>query len=150
MIKRIDLMHPAGAAKVIEISQFTAMDGWRLQEEFIRFALTDDKKIKRDYVFDVLRYAKVIQKDGGTLPLSTDALVNNHIGSADNMKMVFEEILALNQIDPQTHAKRLHYWAEAGGEMASSFLAAVLTSDLVRKFLRESEWKAQLALATKK
>ena len=70
-----------------------------------------------------------MQTDGGDLPLSTDALINNHLGSWENVRDVFEEILRQNGIDPKTHADNPNYWAKAGAEMATSFIAA--TSDLL-------------------
>jgi hypothetical protein len=138
---KIDITHPKGAAKIVEIHKFPAMEGWKIQEQFTRFAVSDDKKFKRDYVFWVLTYAKVIQKDGGQLPLSTDALINNHIGSWENIQKVFEAILIYNEIDPKTHAKRLHYWAKAGEEMAFSFMAAVFESEIVQDFKRKQNGK---------
>jgi hypothetical protein len=137
----VELVTPQGAAKVINISKFPAVEGWKIQEQFLRFAVSENKAFRRDYVFLILSYAKVVQKDGGTLPLSTDALIDNHIGSVENIRELFEEILIYNGIDPQTHAKRLHYWATSGEEMASSFMAAVFRSPYIQHLKKNAEWK---------
>jgi len=124
----IEITTPFGV-KLIAIEKFSAMDGWDLQEQFIRFAASTDREFRRAYTLEVLSYAKVVQEDGGELPLSTDALINNHLGSWENVRDVFEEILSQNGIDPKKHADRPDYWSAAGAEMASSFLAA--TSSLL-------------------
>jgi len=108
----------------IAIEKFPAMDGWDIQEQFIRFAASQDKEFRRAYTLEVLSYAKVVQADGGNLPLSTDALINNHLGSWENVRTVFEEVLKQNGIDPKTHADHPHYWSNAGNEMATAFIAA--------------------------
>ncbi len=124
----IEITTPFGI-KLIAIEKFSAMDGWDLQEQFIRFAASTDRDFRRAYTLEILSYAKVIQEDGGELPLSTDALIDNHLGSWENVRDVFEEILSQNGINPKTHADRPDYWSAAGAEMASAFLAA--TSSLL-------------------
>lgn len=119
--------------RTISIEKFPAMDGWDIQERFVRFAASTDKAFRRDYTLEVLAYAKVVQADGGDLPLSTDALINNHLGSWENVRTVFEEVLKQNGIDPKTHADQPHYWANAGHEMALAFIAA--TSELIKPAL---------------
>jgi|SRR5579864_964457 len=121
----IELRTPQGTIKVIAIEKFPAMDGWDIQERFVQFAASHDKDFRREYTLEVLTYAKVVQADGGNLPLSTDALINNHLGSWENVRDVFEEVLRQNGIDPKTHADTPQYWAKAGSEMATSFIASV-------------------------
>lgn len=125
----IELTTPQGTIKVISIDKFPAMDGWDIQERFVQFAASHDKDFRREYTMEVLSYAKVVQADGGNLPLSTDALIDNHLGSWQNVREVFEAVLQQNGIDPKTHADTPHYWAKAGGEMATAFIAA--TSELL-------------------
>jgi len=60
---------------------------------------------------------------GMEIPLTTDALIDNHLQTWENIKAVFEEVLRLNGIDPKTHADKTHYWANAGAEMALAFIA---------------------------
>lgn len=110
--------------RTIAIEKFPAMDGWDIQEKFVRFVAATDKEFRREYTLEVLSYAKVVQEDGGNLPLSTDALINNHLGSWENVRTVFEEVLMQNGIDPKKHADNPHYWSAAGHEMATAFLAA--------------------------
>ncbi len=119
----IELQTPIGL-KVIDIAKFPAMDGWDLQEQFVRFAASTDREYRRQYTLEVLSYATVLMEDGGRLPLSTDALINNHLGSWENVRDVFEEVLRQNGINPKTHADRPAYWSEAGAQMATSFIAA--------------------------
>jgi len=125
----IEITTPQGSIRTIAIEKFPAMDGWDIQERFIQFAASRDKDFRRAYTLEVLSYAKVVQTDGGNLPLSTDALINNHLGSWENVRDVFEEILRQNGIDPKSHADRPDYWSKAGAEMATSFIAA--TSELL-------------------
>lgn len=120
----IEIQIPGQGVREIAIEKFPAMDGWDIQERFIRFAASTDKEFRREYTLEVLSYAKVVMKDGGDLPLSTDALINNHLGSWENVRTVFEEILRQNGIDPKTHADTPHYWSEAGHQMAVAFIAA--------------------------
>jgi hypothetical protein len=114
---------PSGEEKKIKISMFPALDGWDLQNRFVEFASSTNGEVRRIYTMDVLSYAKVVV-NGGELPLSTDALIDNHLQTWQNVKSVFEEILAINGINPATHAEKPHYWADAGAEMATAFIAA--------------------------
>lgn len=119
----IEITTPSGIRE-IAIEKFPAMDGWDIQEGFVRFAASTDKEFRRAYTLEVLSYAKVLMKDGGDLPLSTDALINNHLGSWENVRNVFEEVLRQNGIDPTTHADRPNYWSDVGHQMAVAFIAA--------------------------
>jgi hypothetical protein len=121
----VELSMPNGQTRRISIERFGAMDGWDIQERFVRFAASKDKVMRREYTMEVLRYAKVLTNDGGTLPLTTDALIDNHLGSWENIRDVFEEILRHNDIDPKEHCHRANFWADAGSDMATSFVAAV-------------------------
>ena len=137
----IELRTPQGQIKLIAIERFPAMDGWDIQEQFIQFAASRDKEFRRAYTLEVLRYAHVLQDDGGSLPLSTDALINNHLGSWENVRDVFEEILRQNGIDPETHADKPDYWAKAGSEMATSFIAAA--SNLMGPAMENIKFKGE-------
>lgn len=113
---------PNGEEKEIKISMFAALDGWDLQNRFVEFASSTDNHIRRSYTMDILSYAKVVIGDR-ELPLSTDALINNHLQTWQNIKSVFDEVLMRNGINPLTHAEKPHYWADAGAEMAVAFIA---------------------------
>jgi hypothetical protein len=125
----IEITTSQGTVRSIAIEKFPAMDGWDIQEQFLQFAASRDKDFRRAYTLEVLSYAKVVLPDGVSLPLSTDALINNHLGSWENVRDVFEEVLRQNGIDPAKHADRPEYWSKAGAEIATSFIAA--TSELL-------------------
>jgi hypothetical protein len=131
-----ELQMPTGEVKAISVAKLSAIDGWTLQEKFVRFALSDDAKFRRAFTFEVFSHAKVLQADGGSLPLSTDALIQNHIGSWENVRDLFESILVHNGIDPKTHGQRSHYWTTAGEQMAASFMAAVFADPTVQRVIR--------------
>lgn len=121
----IEITLPSGEVKSIVIGKFPALDGWDIQQRFIEFAASSDKDVRRAYTLEVLAYAQVVQSSDRTLPLTTNALIDNHLGSWQNVQRVFEEVLQQNGIDPKTHADQPHYWAKAGNEMATSFIAEV-------------------------
>lgn len=125
----LEITTPSGP-KSIAIGKFPAMDGWDIQERFITFAASHDKDFRREYTLEVLAYAHVDLPNGTKLPLSTDALINNHLGTWENVKEVFEEVLKQNGINPSTHADKPNYWSNAGAEMATSFIAAA--SELIK------------------
>ena len=135
----VELDTPRAGRKVIAIEKFAAMDGWDIQARFSRFAASTSAELRRDFTLEVLRYAKVVQSNGGTLPLTTDALISNHIGSWENIKLLFEEILSYNGIDPQKHAwTRQHYWVFAGSEMAAGFFTALV--EPVAEIMKDNKW----------
>lgn len=114
-----------GQTKHIELHHFGALNGWEIQLRFLDFAASQDKEFRRAYVMEVLEYAKVIIGENA-IPLSTDAVINNHLGTWQNIQLVFESVLKHNGIDPATHADNPHFWANAGAEMAVSFTAKVI------------------------
>jgi hypothetical protein len=126
---KIEVKKPDGEKRIIEISQFPALDGWDIQARFIEFAASHDKDFRRAYTLEVLTYAAVDvangRGNGEYVPLKTSAMVNNHLGSWQNVELVFEAILTHNGIDPKTHADRPMFWEKAGAEMATSFISEV-------------------------
>lgn len=120
----IEILLPSGDVKNVVLSPMPALDGWDIQQRFIEFAASSDKELRRSYTLEVLSYAKVVVGDR-ELPLATDALIDNHLGSWQNVQKVFESVLMHNGIDPKTHADQPHYWAKAGNEMATAFIAEV-------------------------
>jgi hypothetical protein len=121
----IEITTPTGDIKTIAIGLFPALEGWDIQQRFLEFAATNDKDVRTAYTLEVLTYANVVQTADRTLPLTTAALIDNHLGSWQNVKRVFEEVLIQNGIDPKTHADQPHYWSNAGNEMATAFIAEV-------------------------
>lgn len=122
-MENLKIKTPKGEVKNIKIKLFDAMDGWVLQHRFIEFASSNDIQIRRQYTVDVLAYAVVVLDTSQEIPLTTDALIDNHLQTWQNVSEVFDEILKRNGIDPKTHADKPDYWAEAGSIMATHFVA---------------------------
>jgi len=115
---------PNGEKRQVIISLFKALDGWDMQNRFIDFAASTDRVMRREFTLEVLSYAQV-KVGEREVPLSTDALIDNHLQTWGNVQLLFEEILMRNGIDPKTHAEKPNYWAKAGADMAVSFIAEV-------------------------
>lgn len=113
---------PSGEQREVKISLFQALDGWDIQNKFIDFASTQDRALRREFTLEILSYAQVMV-DGNGIPLSTDALIDNHLQTWTNVELVFNEVLMRNGINPQTHAEKPNYWTNAGAEMAIAFIA---------------------------
>lgn len=111
--------------RTINIGFFEAFEGWDIQHRFLNFAASQNKDERRAYVMEVLSHASVVIP-GAAEParLQTAALVDNHLGSWQNIQTVFEAVLRKNGIDPETHANKTKFWSEAGAEMAVAFIAA--------------------------
>jgi len=118
----IELINSQGVAKRVIIDRFDALDGWDIQSRFRDFAASTDRAFKRAYTMEILSYATV-EFNGMKLPLSTSALIDNHLETWSNIELVFNAILRDNGIDPDTHADKPAYWENAGAEMAISFIA---------------------------
>lgn len=120
------ITHPSGAEKNIKIEKMGAMEGWEIQRRFIEFVLSKDPVFRTEYTMQVLSFAKVVVGSEQELPLSTGALIDNHLGNWENIKKVFDEVLISNGINPETHAEKEHYWAHAGGELAAAFVGSAI------------------------
>lgn len=116
------IMQDGKTIRQVATRKFKALDGWDIQQRFIEFASATDKSFRRAFTLEILEYASVIV-NGNELPLTTDALIDNHLQSWENIQKVFEEVLLSNGINPKTHADNPNYWASAGQEMAISFIA---------------------------
>lgn len=126
---------PNGETKSVKINLFKALDGWEIQNRFIDFASTTDKVFRRTFTLEVLSYAMIMAGER-EIPLITDALIDNHLQTWQNVEAVFEEVLSLNGIDAKTHAEKPNYWSSAGAEMAISFIteAAKLMGPAMQTF----------------
>jgi hypothetical protein len=120
----MEIKIPGGLSRYIDILPFPALEGWDIQREFFDFAASTDTAFRRRYVLRVLQFAKVNIGDS-VLPLSTDAVIDNHLGTWHNVELVFSAVLLANGIDPKTHADTPGYWEKVGGEMAVAFMARV-------------------------
>jgi len=123
--KSIEIQVSGDQTKIIEIELFDALVGWEMQRRFVEFAASRDGQYRRAYTLEVLRYAKVRNGDK-QIPLTTDALIDNHLQSWQNVEKVFQGILLANGIDPKTHANNPDYWVQAGAEMAIAFVAEAI------------------------
>ena len=124
-IGQVTVAFTDGASKVILIERFKALDCWRIQSRFIDFATTGDQDFKKKFTLEVLGHAHVMIDATNKMRIATEAVVDNHLRSSENVEAVFEAVLSLNGIDPKTHAKKSNYWANAAEEMASSFVAEI-------------------------
>jgi hypothetical protein len=111
-----------GSKKYIQITLFSALEGWEFQRRFVEFAASTDADVRRQYTMDVLKFATVVV-GSNEIPLSTSALIDNHLETWQNLKDVFEGVLAANGISPESHANQTHFWEKAGQEMAVAFIA---------------------------
>lgn len=124
----------------IRIGNFAALDGWDIQHRFLAFAASTDKVERRTYVMEVLSHSSVmINGASEPIPLNTVALINNHLETWPNIQAVFEATLRKNGIDPETHANKTRFWADAGEEMAMAFIAAC--SALIQPAMEMAEKK---------
>jgi len=121
----LDYTTPQNTSAKIHISQFKALDGWEIQARYTAFCASHpskDKAFRRDFTMEILSYVRVVKGDQ-EYEMKTDALIDNHLGTWENIEMVFKETLKHNGIDPETHANRTNHWAEAGAELAIGFIA---------------------------
>lgn len=118
--------HPNGKKVEIIIEKMSAMEGWNIQRRFVEFAMSKDPSFRSEYTMEVLSFAKIQIAADSVLPLSTGALIDNHLGNWKNLEAVFNEVLLTNGIDPATHAEREDYWTKAGGELALSFIGETI------------------------
>lgn len=125
MNKQIEIQVSGDQTKIIDIDLFDALTGWEMQRRFLEFAASRDGQYRRAYTLEVLRYAKVRNGDK-QIPLTTDALIDNHLQSWQNVEAVFQGVLLANGIDPKTHANKPDYWVDAGAEMAIAFVAEAI------------------------
>lgn len=127
----------------IQIGRMGAHEGWECQRRFIEFAMSKDPSFRTEYTFEILKHATVLRGGEEGLPLSTNALVENHLQNWRNLEIVFNAVLMENGIDPTTHAEKDHYWAHAGGEIATAFIQQ--TVDLLGPLIQGVEAKKNKA-----
>lgn len=116
------LITKSGATKNIIISKFGAMEGWDIQQRFVEFAMSKDTAFRMAYTMQILSFAAVDIPGAEPIQLKTNAFIENHLEDWTGIKQVFETVLRENGIEPTTHAEREHYWAHAGGELATAFI----------------------------
>jgi hypothetical protein len=117
----LSIINASGQHRFVRIAKFAALDGWDIQQRFIDFAISRDKEVRKKFAIEILKYATVVNGEQ-EIPLITNALVDNHLQSWQNVQIVFEAVLMENGIDPHTHANKPYYWSEAGTLMATAFI----------------------------
>lgn len=115
---------PDGTKRVILIGRFPALDGWEIQEDYIKYVRSDDKEFRKEFTLRILKFAEVVLEETN-LSLQTVAVIENHLGNWQNIKQIFEAVLSENGIDPESHAEKARYWDIAGKELATAFIADV-------------------------
>lgn len=120
----IEITGRDGKIKAVTLSQFKALDGYDIQLRALDFLASTDTAFRRSFVMEILGYAQV-DSDGVWMPLSTSALIDNHLETWQNIERVFEAVLSHNGIDIHEHANKPHFWANAGAEIAVGFVAKV-------------------------
>lgn len=111
--------------KEVKISMFSALEGLDLKARFIEFAASRDRDVRRRYTLDVLKFAKVVAANQ-ELPLTTNALIDNHLCSWQNVQLVFEAVLLQNGINPAYAATEPDFWIDSGAELAASFVKSIV------------------------
>ena len=126
-MKAIEITLRDGTTRTIRISHFPAHDGWEIENKLIRFAASDDSKYRKDYTMRILSYATVLVGEN-EIPFTTDDVVDNHLQSWQNVKLIFEEVLRYNGIEPKTHVIEFQNWDMVGakiGEAMTTYIAKV-------------------------
>ncbi len=113
--------------KQIRFLKFPALEGWDIQDRFAAFANSTDATTRRAYVLRVLGFVRVLIGQH-ELPLSTAALIENHLCTAENIGIVFAATLAFNNIDVNAAANRSDYVTAIGNEIATSFVSACMSA----------------------
>ena len=107
--------------RTVTVARFGALDGVDLRARFIEFAASRDRDLRRKYTMEILRYAKVANGNQAPLPLTTGALIDNHLCTWQNVQLVFERVLSENGIDANAMASESDFWYDAGVEMFAAF-----------------------------
>ncbi|QRE00390.1 hypothetical protein [Burkholderia phage BCSR52] len=121
----IELEGKKNNAIIVSLLDFPALIGWEMDREFMNFVASEDKDYCREFMFEVMKYAKVL-KDGAEFPLTTAALIENQLETWQNIKLVFNAVLRHNGIDPEGHLKdsvMWKYWDKVGERVAISAMA---------------------------
>ena len=132
----MELILRDGSKRTVEMSYFPALEGWNIQRDYVKFRHTDDNEFRTQFTMRVLSYCKVMNRDQ-SFPMTTDAIIDNHLGSWENIKKVFDAILLMNGINPDAHAEQPLYWEKVGSAIAIEFLAQC--ENLIGPALRRHE-----------
>ncbi|MBC8640173.1 hypothetical protein IAG25_25410 [Caballeronia sp. EK] len=89
--KVIELENPA---RRVEIARWSALQGWDMRAAAIDYAVTDVRDRKMDFTMEVLRDATVDGK-----PLDSREAVDALLVRWQDLKRVFDEVLAFNDVD---------------------------------------------------
>ncbi len=120
----MEIVQNDGKTRNVVISKFSALDGWDIQSDFVKFAASSDKDFRRAFTLRVLSYAKIMI-ESNEFPLVTDAMIDNHLQKWENVEAVFNAVLHENGIEAESHAAKTRFWSDAGAEIATSFMAEI-------------------------
>ena len=113
---------PNGTVKTVLLKHFPALDGWDIQDRYIKYVRSDDAAYKRAFTIEVLSYSEIVLEEMN-LPMITAEVIQNHLVTWQNIKQIFEAVLVHNGIDPESHAQKEQYWDHVGAQLAISFIA---------------------------
>lgn len=123
-MKAIEIKLRDGSIRTVRISHFPAHDGWEIENQLIRFAASDDAKYRKAYTMRILSYATVLIGEN-EIPFTTDDVVDNHLQSWENVKLLFEEVLRYNGIEPRTHVIEFQNWDMVGAKIGEAMMTYV-------------------------
>jgi hypothetical protein len=134
MIMNEPISHPSGdiitistsqgETKRIKLNKFAAMDGWEIKRQTREYTESTDPKFRNYFTLIVLSYAAILGEGDSFIMLANSDIVNESLESWMNVEIVFDAVLAYNNIDHAFKEERNKQWKFAGEEMAASFLAA--------------------------
>lgn len=114
-----------GTFRTINLTYFGAMEGLKIRQLYREVISSPrDTKFLEDFVKNVMGHVTVTvgQKE---IPLSTTAMIDNHLQSWTNIETVLNAQLSHNSIVPYFHEEHSSYWNKVGADMAVSFMASV-------------------------
>jgi hypothetical protein len=116
-----------GREKRVHLHIMSAMAAWEFRNKFRWFLAATDPKKKRAFIDIAFKMIEVETVAGNFVPLITDAMVSNHIGSGDEgqeiMRDLFDSLLAANRIDKKWCAEQLTYTKNVSDKAANVFLS---------------------------
>ncbi|CAK7192967.1 hypothetical protein COMNV_01177 [Commensalibacter sp. Nvir] len=132
----LNLNTPYGA-RTFFINKFPVCTGYFIEHNYKKFLSSDNDDFKEKFLFEVLSFAKVIDKGKQETSLSTKVLIDGHLGTWKNVATVFEAVLKFNDIHPEIAENQKEYWASVGEKLAVSFVAN--TTKLLEPFMQTTK-----------
>jgi hypothetical protein len=118
--------------KIIEVAglkvgleKMPAFDGFEAKRRAIEFSETNDARVRRAFVLDVMSFAVVIAQDGNQERLDSAAAIDYHCKGWSALETILNAVLTENGIDPASTEFHLKAWRHVGAEVADRFVAAL-------------------------